>query len=121
MSRFSGSAPITALFGAIVGVALWQTLQLGPVARFVPLAVCVPTLALIVLQLALDLFPDVAGRLRALNRDELIGVSGKQRVDFVDRCAGQFRVDRERGCVQGSLPRITWCAVASRRNRTRRS
>jgi len=75
VSRFSPSTPITLLFGAIVGVALWQTLQLGPVARLVPLAICVPTLALVVFQLALDVFPALARRFAPLERRELIGVA----------------------------------------------
>jgi hypothetical protein len=74
--RFSPSTPITLLFAAILGVALWQTLDLGPVARFVPLAVVVPTLALVLFQLALDCFPRLARRFAALERSELIGVQG---------------------------------------------
>jgi len=73
-SRLDGRAVVTVFLGGLVGVALWQTLGLAPGARLVPLTVAVPTLALIVFQLALDLFPELGRRFALLDRDELVGV-----------------------------------------------
>ena len=45
---------------------LWKTSELGRVARFVPLLVMAPTLALLAFQVALDVFPRLRGISRGL-------------------------------------------------------
>ncbi len=51
-----------------VAVLFLNTLRLGSVARFVPLIVLIPTLALLVLQLALDLRPDLEQKFSRFER-----------------------------------------------------
>jgi hypothetical protein len=53
----------TALLCLFAALLLWQTLALGRVARLAPLWVIVPTFGLLLLQLVLDLFPQLARRL----------------------------------------------------------
>ncbi|MBW2447459.1 MAG: tripartite tricarboxylate transporter TctB family protein [Deltaproteobacteria bacterium] len=72
--RLVGSTWLTLVFVALVVVALFETRGLGSVAQLVPRAIAVPTLALIVFQLLLDLFPGLRERLQVIERRELVGV-----------------------------------------------
>lgn len=74
--RLDGGVAVTLLFVALVVTALADTAGFGPVARLVPLTVAVPTLVLLLVQLALDVFPVLARRLALLERKELLGVRG---------------------------------------------
>jgi hypothetical protein len=72
--RPAPSTPITLFFTALVAAAVWQTLGLGAKARLVPQVVAVPTLVLLLVQLAIDFVPGLARRFARLERKELIGV-----------------------------------------------
>jgi hypothetical protein len=52
---------------AAAALILLLSMRLGPTARMVPLAVAIPTLALMLLVLALDLAPSLGGRLRSID------------------------------------------------------
>ncbi len=61
----SARVAFTALLWVCAGWLLWQTLQLGGMARLAPIWVIVPTFGLLLLQLVLDLCPQ---RLSGLKR-----------------------------------------------------
>lgn len=64
----------TASLCLFVGALFYLTLDLGPVARFVPIYVVVPTLALLVFQLILDLFPRWAEVYERKEKAEIVDV-----------------------------------------------
>jgi hypothetical protein len=59
MIKFTERTAFTLVLLAFTALIFYITLGLGPVARLVPLRVVVVTLALILLQLLLDLFPQL--------------------------------------------------------------
>jgi hypothetical protein len=64
MIQIKGKIIFTLLVLAYVGIILYFTLHLGRTARMVPLIVIIPTLALLVLQVLLDIVPGF-GRMKA--------------------------------------------------------
>ena len=62
-----------ALLG-VLGGFLYLTLPLNPVARMVPLAVAVPAILLVSLELLLELAPGLAKRYRFLEQKDVFGV-----------------------------------------------
>jgi hypothetical protein len=73
---FRRRACFTSLLLASAGVILYKTFGLGRVARMVPLAVVVPTLLLLALQLMMDLLPGLAQTYGRLENKDLFGVQG---------------------------------------------
>lgn len=65
--RGGGRVLFTAILLAAAVLVFLLSLRLGHTARLVPLAVAVPTLALMLLVLVLDLAPGPAGKLRSLD------------------------------------------------------
>ena len=63
MIRASERAIFTSVLLAFCAIILWITLEMGPVARLVPLKVVVVTLALIFFQLLLDTLPRLAHKI----------------------------------------------------------
>jgi len=62
MIKFSEKARFTLFLSAFIALLLYLTLELGRVARLVPLSVVIPTLGLLLLQLLLDLVPRLTRR-----------------------------------------------------------
>lgn len=73
---FTRRACFTLLLLAFAGVILSMTFGLGRIARMVPLAVVVPTLLLLALQLMMDLLPGLAQTYGRLENKDLFGVQG---------------------------------------------
>lgn len=72
--RFRGSAVFTfALFGFLATI-LYLTLPLNPVARMVPLVVAIAALALVSLQILLEVAPGLAKRYRFLEQKDVFGI-----------------------------------------------
>jgi hypothetical protein len=59
---------------AVVTLITVLTLQLGPVARLVPILVAIPTLGFLLFQLALDLMPGLSRRFRFLEKKDPFNV-----------------------------------------------
>jgi hypothetical protein len=74
MIRFRERDIFTLALLALVGFMSYFTARLGPVARLVPTAVALPTLALLVFQLAADLLPSLERRYRRFEKVDLLGV-----------------------------------------------
>lgn len=72
--KFGDRAAFTLLLFAFVILITSLTLGLGRVARLVPLAVAVPTLVALALQLLLDLSPRLAQTYRRLEKRDLFSV-----------------------------------------------
>jgi len=68
MDRSRARTGFTVLLFSLTGLLFIQTMGLGRVARLVPLKVLVPTLVLLALQLALDLFPALGRRFSPFER-----------------------------------------------------
>jgi hypothetical protein len=60
MKRLCEKTLFTLLLVMVVALALYLSVDLSPVARMVPLTVLIPTLGLLLIQLALDLSPRLA-------------------------------------------------------------
>lgn len=71
--RVRGAAVLTGLLIAAVFPMLFETLELHGSARLVPLAIVVPTVLLLALQLLLELSPGWRRRLAFLERPGVIG------------------------------------------------
>ena len=73
-ARFTESAGFALTLLGVLGVILYLTLSLNPVARVVPLAVVVPAIALVSIEILLELAPGLAKRYRFLERKDVFGV-----------------------------------------------
>lgn len=85
MIKFSEKAGFTLLLFAFVALLLYLTLELGRVARFVPLNVVILTMGLLLLQLLLDLLPRLTrryGRLEQIKPHRSEWVREKIRTSF---------------------------------------
>jgi hypothetical protein len=74
MIKLEERALFTLLLLAFVMVLCYLTLGLGRAARLVPLAVIIPTLALLAFQLTLDLVPRLARKYGSLEKKDLFSV-----------------------------------------------
>ena len=74
MIKFSEKALFTMFLMAFVGIFFYLTINLSPVARFVPLIVLIPTLGLLIFQLVLDLVPRLQENYRRFEKADLFGV-----------------------------------------------
>ncbi|GEM_PF-2415777 len=74
MTKTIEKALFTLFLFAVVTVSLFLTLRLGQVARLVPLAVIVPTLALLAFQLLLDIMPHLRQQFSSLENKDLFHV-----------------------------------------------
>jgi hypothetical protein len=74
MIRFPERAIFTLALLAFVSFMFCFATGLGAVARLVPIAVAVPTLALLIFQLAVDLLPGLESRYRRFETVDLLGV-----------------------------------------------
>ena len=74
MIRFNEKALFTILLMTFAGLLFYLTINLSPVARFVPLTVLIPTLGLLIFQLALDLVPGLEERYRRFEKADLFGI-----------------------------------------------
>ncbi len=86
MIKFSEKAGFTLLLFAFVALLLYLTLELGRVARFVPLNVVILTMGLLLLQLLLDLVPRLTrryGRLEQMKPHRIEWVREKIRTSFI--------------------------------------
>jgi hypothetical protein len=68
-------ALFTGFLSLVTMLLLVRTLALSPGSRLAPLWVVIPTLALLLVQLALDLVPRITLRVPALQADSLFGAS----------------------------------------------
>jgi len=90
MIKFRERAIFTLALLAFVGFISYFTASLGPVARLVPMAVAVPTLALLIFQLALDLLPGLERRYGRFEKVDLLGVeSFRKRVPVPNLSAAE--------------------------------
>lgn len=74
MIKFRERAWFTLILTAFVGLMLYLTINLSPVARLVPLAVAIPTMGLLIFQLAIDLAPGLEQRYRRFEKVDLLNV-----------------------------------------------
>jgi hypothetical protein len=74
MLTFSPRAWFTLLLFGFAGVVFYMTFGLGRVAAMVPFAVVVPTLALLLFQLIMDLLPRLAKTYSGLEQKDLFHV-----------------------------------------------
>ena len=87
MHSFSERSLVTILLLIFVCALFYASLGLSPVSRVVPISVLIPTIALIALQLILDIAPSVVSRLRAIDQKDVFGVDhlrGDRRDNSVD-------------------------------------
>ncbi|MFH1144363.1 MAG: hypothetical protein V1774_07455 [Candidatus Eisenbacteria bacterium] len=82
---------------------LLETARLGRVARFVPLIVTIPTLALLAFQLVLDLAPRYRRIYQKLERTKWPGLPGRERQGDRERESGQAASNNE-----GARGRLGW-------------
>ena len=74
MTRINEKAALTLALLAFAGVMLYCTVGLSPAARVVPLAVLVPTLALLTCELVLDLAPGFVRRHSSIEHKDVFGI-----------------------------------------------
>jgi hypothetical protein len=74
MTRSRERSIFTSVLLAWVAFFAYATLDLGPAARLVPLSVAVPTLGLLIFQLAVDLVPRLEQRYRKFDKVDLLRV-----------------------------------------------
>jgi hypothetical protein len=74
MVKFSEKAIFTLFIMAFAGLLFYLTINLSPVARFVPLIVLIPTLGLLIFQLVLDLVPGLEESYRRFEKADLFGI-----------------------------------------------
>lgn len=74
MSRINERQIFVLALLAFAAVMIYATVGLSEVARLVPLAVLVPTLVLLVIQLCLDLAPDFVQKHSAIERKDVFGI-----------------------------------------------
>ena len=91
--QLGGKAWFTILLAVFAGLMLYRSLGLSPVGRLVPLTVLIPTLAMLLWQLALDLASKPVPTRR-----------GRRRIDF-------FHSERHRQSVRLPSERVADIAV----------
>ncbi len=74
MTRIVGRRLFTLTLFAVAALILYATTRLSEVGRLVPLAVLVPTLGLLLVQLCLDLAPGFVQKHSLLERKDVFGV-----------------------------------------------
>lgn len=74
MVKIKEPAVFTTLLLTVVGLCLYSSLKLSPLARIVPLTVLIPTLFLLSLQLMLDLWPGLAERYKKFQQLEIFSI-----------------------------------------------
>ena len=74
MIKLNGKALFTLMMLAFAGLIFYLTLDLSRVARLVPLAVVIPTLVVLILQLLLDLVPGLAEKYSRFEKRDLFAV-----------------------------------------------
>ena len=73
-ARFGESAWFAFALLGVLGLALYLTAPLNPVARMVPLVVAVATLAFVTLQAVLEIAPGLAKRYKFFEQKDIFGV-----------------------------------------------
>jgi hypothetical protein len=79
-----GRTKFTLILFAFVTYVLYLTLDLGSVARMVPLQVAIPTLAVITIQLVLDLVPVLAQKFSPFEKIRFAGTEALQNKTLAD-------------------------------------
>jgi hypothetical protein len=74
MNKLNEKVWFTFVLFVFAAVMFFMTLRLGRVARFVPLAVAIPTLALLGFQLLVEAIPELARRFGIVEKKDIFGV-----------------------------------------------
>ena len=101
MISTEGRTRFTLLLFAFVTYLLYLTLDLGSVARLVPLQVAVPTLAFLTIQLVLDLAPVLAQKFSPFEKIRFVGTQALQDQTLADAPGAVTRtlIDRRGLCA----------------------
>lgn len=104
MTRFDGKQLFALGLLAFAVVMLYATSRVSEVGRLVPLAVLVPTLVLLVIQLCLDLAPEFVQKHSLLERKDVFGI------EKMRQKAGEDAADSEASRGRRELSVFFWVA-----------